>query len=70
MTIEMIAQSPAPLQRVTYARIPDVLAMPNMIEMQVNSFQWFQEKGLRALLDEISPIQSFNKDMELYVPGL
>jgi len=38
----------------------------NMIEMPVNSFRWFQENGLRALFDEISPIQSFNKDMEMY----
>ena len=65
MTIEMVRPAAPPL-RVSYARIPDVLAMPNMIEMQISSFKWFQEKGLRALFDEISPIQSFNKDMELY----
>jgi len=40
--------------------------MPNLIEMQTDSYKWFLEEGVRELLDEISPIQDFsNKKLEL-----
>ena len=49
-----------------YARIPEVLEIPNLIELQLSSFDWFVEKGLRELFDEISPIKDFTgKVMEL-----
>ena len=52
--------------RKRYARIPEVLPVPNLIELQLESFQWFVEKGLRELFDEISPIKDFTaKVMEL-----
>jgi DNA-directed RNA polymerase subunit beta len=50
-----------------YARIPEVLEIPNLIELQLTSFDWFVEKGLRELFDEISPIKDFTgKVMELH----
>jgi DNA-directed RNA polymerase subunit beta len=55
----------APRRR--YARIPEVLEIPNLIELQLKSFDWFVEKGLRELFDEISPIKDFTgKVMELH----
>src|SRR6476469_10161028 len=52
--------------RIRYARIPDVLPIPNLIELQLDSFKWFVDKGLRELFDEISPIKDFTgKVMEL-----
>src|SRR6266568_7206971 len=52
--------------RKPYARIPEVLPVPNLIELQLDSFKWFIEKGLRELFDEISPIKDFtSKVMEL-----
>ena len=45
--------------RTRYARIPEVLPIPNLIELQLDSFKWFIEKGLRELFDEISPIKDF-----------
>src|SRR5687767_15907028 len=52
--------------RKPYARIPEVLPIPNLIELQLNSFNWFIDHGLRELLDEISPIQDFTgRVMEL-----
>ncbi len=52
--------------RKRYARIPEVLPVPNLIELQLESFQWFVAKGLRELFDEISPIKDFTaKVMEL-----
>ncbi|MEP7199805.1 MAG: DNA-directed RNA polymerase subunit beta, partial [Chloroflexota bacterium] len=50
----------------SYARIPNVHPLPTLIEVQLDSFEWFRREGLRELLDEISPITSFNKNLELY----
>jgi len=55
--------------RKSYARIPLVLPTPDLIQTQVQSFNWFRDEGLRELLDEISPIVSFNKNLELHFPG-
>jgi DNA-directed RNA polymerase subunit beta len=52
--------------RKSYARIPDVLPLPTLIEVQLKSFRWFREEGLKELFDEISPIVSFNKNLELH----
>jgi DNA-directed RNA polymerase subunit beta len=52
--------------RISYARIDEKLPIPNLIELQLDSFHWFIEKGLRELFDEISPIKDFTgKVMEL-----
>jgi DNA-directed RNA polymerase subunit beta len=53
----------------SYARISDVLRLPTLIEVQLKSFGWFQDEGLYELFDEISPIESFNGDLRLYLPG-
>ena len=42
-----------------YADIKSVLEIPNLIQVQVDSFNWFMTDGLRQLLDEISPIEDF-----------
>jgi DNA-directed RNA polymerase subunit beta len=48
-----------PLDVQTYGRIPNVLDIPSLIKIQLDSFDWFKRDGLRELLDEISPIQDF-----------
>ncbi|MBI1295301.1 DNA-directed RNA polymerase subunit beta [bacterium] len=53
--------------RKSYARTPNVVELPRLIEIQLHSFQWFQTEGLRELFDEISPIVSFNKNLELHL---
>ncbi len=50
----------------SYARIPDILELPRLIEVQLESFEQFRKEGLRELFDEISPIISFNKNLELH----
>ncbi len=52
-----------------YARTYDVHALPSLIEVQLNSFNWFLEEGLGELFDEISPIESFNGNLQLFFPG-
>ena len=53
----------------SYARIPVVFNMPNLIEVQLDSFHRMKEDGLGDLFDEISPIESYNKGMKLFFPG-
>src|SRR5918998_658710 len=64
------ARNRAVAERKRYARIPEKHPIPNLIELQLQSFRWFVENGLRELLDEISPIQDFTgKVMELHFKG-
>ena len=48
-----------PVPRQSYARLPQILPVPNLIEVQLESFRWFQEDGLRQVLEEVSPIRDF-----------
>ena len=53
----------------TYARIPTIFDLPNLIEVQLDSFKRLKQDGLEDLFDEISPIESYNKGMRLHFPG-
>ncbi|RLC66340.1 MAG: DNA-directed RNA polymerase subunit beta [Chloroflexi bacterium] len=53
----------------SYARITSAERLPRLIEVQLESFRWFQEEGLLQLFDEISPIESFSGNLKLYFPG-
>jgi DNA-directed RNA polymerase subunit beta len=57
------------LGRKSYARIPNVLTLPSLIEVQIESFKWFMSEGLAELFDEVSPIESFNGGMQLWFPS-
>jgi len=49
----------------SYARVSDVYDLPNLIEMQLQSYKWFIDEGMRELFEEISPITSFSGDLEM-----
>ncbi|MBN1692949.1 MAG: DNA-directed RNA polymerase subunit beta [Dehalococcoidales bacterium] len=60
----MVLTSPVPFSasqrivpRKSYAKLPTVLEVPNLIKVQLDSFQRFQEDGIKQLLEEISPIK-------------
>ncbi len=56
--------------RRSYSRIADVLALPNLNKLQLDSFKWFQDEGLREVFDEISPIEDFTRNrLELSFMG-
>ena len=58
---------PAPAPVKSYARIPPVLEVPNLIEGQLESFEWFRGDGLRAVFKEVAPITDYTgKKYELY----
>ncbi|HVJ47545.1 DNA-directed RNA polymerase subunit beta [Desulfitobacterium sp.] len=52
-------------ERWSYSRIREVLDMPNLIEIQQNSYHWFLEEGLREMFHDISPIQDFTGNLVL-----
>ncbi len=49
----------------TYARQKEVLEMPNLIEVQKNSYQWFLDEGLKEVFDDISPISDYSGHLSL-----
>ncbi len=51
--------------RETFARTREVLEMPDLIEIQRESYRWFEELGLREAFDGISPIQDFTGNLKL-----
>ena len=49
-----------------YGKLPEILPLPDLIELQMRSFRWFQTDGLREVFAEISPIEDFTgKNFEL-----
>ncbi|MBF6590047.1 MAG: DNA-directed RNA polymerase subunit beta, partial [Ktedonobacterales bacterium] len=60
-------------ERVSFARIPDIRPMPSLIQVQLDSFEWFKREGLRDLFAEISPIEDFtgkNLKLEFIIPEI
>ena len=51
--------------RYSYARIKDVMKMPHLLDIQRNSYQWFLDKGLQEIFNDISPIQDFSGNLVL-----
>ncbi|MFA6588209.1 MAG: DNA-directed RNA polymerase subunit beta [Patescibacteria group bacterium] len=53
--------------RKSFTKIQEAIPLPDLIEIQKRSYQWFFEEGLKELFDEISPIRDFiGRDLELY----
>ena len=52
-------------QRRSFARIKEVLELPNLIEIQTASYEWFLEEGLREMFHDISPIEDFTGNLSL-----
>ena len=51
--------------RMSYSRQKDVLEMPNLIEVQKNSYQWFLDEGLKEVFEDISPIADYSGQLSL-----
>jgi DNA-directed RNA polymerase subunit beta len=54
--------------RMSYSKIDEVLDMPNLIEVQKNSYKWFLEVGLREVFRDVSPIQDYTGNLILEFP--
>ena len=51
--------------RMSYSRIDEVLEMPNLIEVQKDSYQWFLDEGLKEVFQDISPITDYSDNLVL-----
>ena len=51
--------------RMSFSRQKEVLEMPNLLEIQKNSYDWFLTEGLREVFDDISPIEDFSNHLSL-----
>jgi DNA-directed RNA polymerase subunit beta len=56
-------------KRKSYARIQEVLDIPDLIEVQKKSYKWFLEEGLKEMFNDISPIQDFTGNLVLEFVG-
>ena len=52
-------------ERMTFAKINEVCEMPNLIQIQTDSYKWFIEEGLREVFDDISPIKDYANNLVL-----
>ena len=66
MLATRIGKGMLPSSRKSYARLPQILEVPNLIKVQLDSFCSFQERGLKQLLNEVSSIKDLTgKRLEL-----
>ncbi len=52
-------------QRRSYARIKEVLELPDLIEIQTSSYKWFLDEGIREMFQDISPVEDFTGNLVL-----
>ncbi|MDT2613364.1 DNA-directed RNA polymerase subunit beta [Enterococcus dongliensis] len=52
-------------ERRSFAQISEVLELPNLIEIQTDSYQWFLDEGLQEMFEDILPIEDFNGNLSL-----
>ncbi len=48
-----------------YSKVSGTLELPNLVEIQTNSFNWFKDEGIREVFDEIYPIRNYNNTITL-----
>ncbi len=51
--------------RMSFSKIKEVYPMPNLIEIQTSSYEWFCKEGLKEVLEDISPITDYSNNLEL-----
>ena len=52
-------------ERMTFAKINEVCEMPNLIQIQTDSYKWFVEEGLKEVFEDVSPIKDFSGNLVL-----
>ena len=52
-------------ERMSFSKINEVIDMPNLIEVQKNSYRWFIEKGLKDVFEEMSSITDYHENLQL-----
>ena len=52
-------------ERMSFAKIDEVIEMPNLIEIQKNSYQWFLEEGLKEVFRDVSTVEDYTGNLVL-----
>ena len=60
-----ITKAKSKINRRNYSRISGSLELPNLVEIQTNSYKWFKEVGIKEVFDDIYPITNFNETLSL-----
>ena len=60
-----ITKAKSKITRRNYSRISGSLELPNLVEIQTNSYKWFKEVGIKEVFDDIYPITNFNETLSL-----
>ena len=61
----MSSTAVAPRARKTFSRLKHVLDLPNLIDIQKASFQWFLDEGLRETINDVSPIEDYTGNLAI-----
>ena len=64
-----VADRPVKRERYSFSKIADVLDVPNLIEIQQKSYQWFLDEGLMETFGDITPVQDFTGNLVLEFTG-
>ena len=56
-------------ERMSYSKLREVIDIPDLLEIQKKSYQWFLTEGLSEVLDDMSPITNYDGDLELHFTG-
>ena len=51
--------------RMSFSKIKEIADLPNLIEIQVDSYKWFLEEGLKEVFEDISPIEDYTGNLIL-----
>ena len=60
-----ITKAKSKITRRNYSRISGSLELPNLVEIQTNSYKWFKEVGIKEVFEDIYPITNFNETLSL-----
>lgn len=60
-----VTQAKSRINRRNYSRISGSLELPNLVEIQTNSYEWFKNKGIKEVFNDVYPISNFNETLTL-----
>lgn len=60
-----VTKAKSRITRKNYSRVSGSLELPNLVEIQTNSYKWFKEEGIKEVFNDVYPISNFNETMTL-----
>ena len=60
-----VTQAKSRINRRNYSRISGSLELPNLVEIQTNSYEWFKNEGIKEVFNDVYPISNFNETLTL-----